>query len=337
MRPRRGIMRPEPQRLRRGWPPLRTKMQPIMNSAPTRASDTYVAYGLRILSEIPVSFQLAPPDGRIPDVTIRIGDTPRALDAPQVHRGPWQAAPGIFLFNMAGIACYLVREGREIVVEPLGGSAADITTFLLGSVLAACLQQRGIFTLHASAIETEAGAVLFAGDSGAGKSTLAATFVAHGYRMLADDVLGIEVEGGLPVAVAAFPALRLWEAAVEKLKWQARPSARVRSGLDKYVVPVERFCASPLPVFAVFALRTNNRDAIEINALPSGTAFEILFKHTYRKRYVGAMGHERERFDSITALLRHSSVYRISRPMWPFRPDAVADAIKRHLRDGLPG
>ena len=43
---------------------------------------------------------------------------------------------------------------------------------LVGSVLVACLQQRGVLTQHAGAIETEAGAVLFLGHSGAGKSTL---------------------------------------------------------------------------------------------------------------------------------------------------------------------
>ena len=309
----------------------------MANSASTHAAgrrgDACTAYGLRFRSEVPVPFRPAPPDGT-PDVVIRIGSVPRTLNGLATPRLPWQAVPGAFLLEVDGVARYLARGGDEIVVEPTGGNETDVATFLLGSVLAACLQQRGIVTLHASAVETADGAVLFAGSSGAGKSTLAATLVDRGYRMLADDVTGVVIEGGRPVALSAFPAVRLWADAVESLEWRGRAGARVRDDLEKYITPVERFRSLPLPVRAVFTLGSHNRDTIEFEAAPPGTAVDALLRYTYRKRFMRAMEHGLEHFGAVTALARGTPLFRVTRPMWPFLPAALADAIERHLRAG---
>ena len=62
----------------------------------------YMAYGLRIDSEIPLPFApSAAPDDNQPDVTVRIGATPSALD-PNAARGrTWHALPGAFLVTIA--------------------------------------------------------------------------------------------------------------------------------------------------------------------------------------------------------------------------------------------
>ena len=51
---------------------------------------------------------------------------------------------------------------------------SDVRVFLLGSCIGALLHQRGILVLHAGAIHTDKGAVLFTGPWGIGKSTLLA-------------------------------------------------------------------------------------------------------------------------------------------------------------------
>ena len=298
----------------------------------TAHGDCYTAYGLEFRSEIAVPFRPVTPT-REPDVTVRIGPVPKTLNATGHARCPWQAVPGAYLLDLDGVARYLVLEGREIVVEPTGGDEADLRTFLLGSVLAACLQQRGILTLHASAVETEAGAVLFAGTSGAGKSTLLAALVDRGYRMLSDDVTGVVLDaGGRPAALPAFPAVRLWMDAVETLDWRARIGARVREGLEKFAAPVERFCPSPLPVRTIFTLQSHNRNTIEIESVPAGAAFELLLTYTYRKRYVHAIGGQSEHFRIVTALARQTPLSQLTRPKQPFRPTTVADAIEQRLR-----
>ena len=209
------------------------------------------AYGLHVRS--PIALPFAPRPGRpagAPDVVVRFDPTPAALPAPARVRKKvgiqWEAASGAFLMNVDGAARYLVSDGRDILVELCGGSDSEIVGSLTGQVFAALLQQRGVMTFHASAIETRAGAVLFAGHSGAGKSSLIAALIERGYTMLADDVTGVVLDpSGRPEARAAFPATRLWADTVHTLDWHGRTRGRVHETLEKYLVPVERFCTSP--------------------------------------------------------------------------------------------
>ena len=300
------------------------------------AARYYTAYGLRIRSGIVLPFAAASPVAE-PDVDIRIGRAPAALDAPRVRRPNWEAAPGRFLMYVDGVARYFVREGREITVEPAGDDAGARNAVLLGSVFAACLKQRGILTLHASAAVTDAGAVLFAGHSGIGKSTLLATLVERGYPMLADDVTGVVPDGGgAPLALPAFPCVRLWADAVEALGWQGRTGERVRAGVEKYQAPVGRFSGGPLPVRAVVVLARHNQDDVEIETAPAVTAFALLARRLYRKRYNRAFGQEREQFRAVAALARQVPVVRVSRSLGGAAVTRVADRIEDCLREGWP-
>ena len=299
--------------------------------AMTPPGSACTAYGLEFRSEISVPFRPVSPGGR-PDVTIRFGTVPESLPAAAAEGRPWQAVPGAYRLDVDGVARYFVTEGREIVIEPMVGDEAAVRTFLLGSVLAACLQQRGILTVHASAIETATGAVLFAGASGAGKSTLLAALVDRGYPMLADDVTGVVLDGDRPVALPAFPAVRLWADAVEALDWRARTAGRVRDELDKFVAPVECFRPAALPIRAVFTLRSHNRETIEIESTPPGTAVELLLRYTYRKRCVRALGRQAEQFRIVTALARQVPLSRVTRPVYPLLVSTLADRIEGSLR-----
>ena len=190
----------------------------------SRSLRDYRAYGLWVRSPIPLPFVPAPvPPAREPEVTVRVGATAKALPAPADERGLWEAAPGAFLMNVPGVVRCLVTGGRDILVEPHGGSDHDVSIFLTGLMFSALLQQRGVITFHASAIETDSGAVLFAGRSGSGKSSLLAALVERGYPMLADDVAGVVLDaGGHPMALSAFPQMRLWADVLDKLGWRNR-------------------------------------------------------------------------------------------------------------------
>jgi hypothetical protein len=294
----------------------------------------YAAYGLCMRSEVALPFRAGSPNGE-PDVTIRFGPTPETLGASGERYGLWQSMPGAYLLDVDGVARYLVTGGREIVVEPTGDGDAAVSVFLLGSVLAACLQQRGIVTLHASAIETGGGAVLFAGVSGSGKSTLLAALVDRGYAMLADDVTGVVLgTGGRPVALSAFPCVRLWADAVDGLAWRGRTRGRVRDELEKYLAPVERFRTEPLAVGAVFTLASHNRDEFEIDPASRPVAFEQLLRHTYRMRALRGLGRQRDHFRAVGALARQAPLTCVKRPAHPFRLEALADEIERRLPVG---
>ena len=103
---------------------------------------------------------------------------------------------------------------------------------LAGTVWAALLLQRGIVPFHASAVEFEAGAVLFLGRSGAGKSSLLGALLKRGRAMLADDVAGVVLDaGGRPVALPAYPAcgcVRTWW-----MRWAGGGRRERRSGCSR--------------------------------------------------------------------------------------------------------
>ena len=207
----------------------------------------YRAYGLWVRSPIALPFIRVPvPPAGEPDVTVRIGVTPEALPAPVESHGPWETAPGAYLRSVRDGVRFLVTGGRDILVELRGSSDDVVGLFLTGSVFAALLQQRGVALLHAGAIETDSGAVLFAGDPGTGKSSLLAALVERGYAMLADDVTGVVPDaGGGAVALSAFPRMKLWADTLNELAWQERARGKVREGWEKYLVPVERFRTTP--------------------------------------------------------------------------------------------
>ena len=296
----------------------------------------YAAYGLVIRSEIPLPLPLASPTADT-EVDIRIGAVPDTLPKPRVRRGAWEAAPGVFLMVVDAVARYLVRDGREITVQPARDGDASVSAFLLGSVLAACLKQRGILTLHASAIATDSGAVLFAGHSGSGKSTLLAALLDRGHEMLCDDVVGIVPNGGgHPVALPAYPRLRLWADAVESLGWNSRVQGRVREGMEKYLAPAPRFREAPITVRGVFTLMHHNKDGFRIDAPPRGAAFEQLLGRIYRKRYAHGLGQGRAQFRALVALAGRAPVARLVQPVWRSPIYALADEVEACLRDGWP-
>jgi hypothetical protein len=195
----------------------------------------YTAYGLRIKSELFLPDLLAAQSGE-PDVSIHYGPVPMALLHPRGIGGAYQASPEVFLLTVPGIARYLVCDGREICIEPAPTATDDdVRIFMLGSAMGALLHQRQRLVLHASAIQTDLGAVLFTGHSGAGKSTLLAAMVQRGYAMLADDITVVQFGAdGAPVAIPGYPCTRLWADAAAKLNHPTEPLRRVREALEVF-------------------------------------------------------------------------------------------------------
>ena len=118
-----------------------------------------------------------------------------------------------YTIDFGGAARFEVSAGGDSVCcRPAPGATdAALRHLLLDHVLPRVLCLRGLLVLHASALRAPDGrAVAFLGASGAGKSTLAASLVAGGWRLLADDALVIEGGAVGPTAVPTYPGVRLW-------------------------------------------------------------------------------------------------------------------------------
>jgi len=109
---------------------------------------------------------------------------PASLDDASKKGATWQIAGDRFLFQVPGVARFLLRGGREILFEAAPGvQAGDVSAFVIGTVFGILLHQRGEIVLHASAVRVNDRAVLFCGPSGAGKSTLAAALAQRGFPL----------------------------------------------------------------------------------------------------------------------------------------------------------
>ena len=306
----------------------------------TGSSRDYTAYGLHIRSALALPFEPLPgPPAGEADVTIRFGPTPAALPRLRdtdmmkpIERGMlWEAAPGAFLLHVPGVARYCVTAGRDIGIEPCGGSdRSAVSSLFTGTVLAALLQQRGLIPFHASAVATGTGAVLFAGWSGVGKSSLLAALIERGYAAMSDDATAVEMDAaGKPEALAAFPSMRLWQDTLDVFDWRGR--TRVREGMEKYLIPIGSFSPAPLPVRAVFFLTESNGSDVTVESMSSLEAFAVLRKNTYRKAFLKGLGQQPRHFQTLTAMAKIVPVFRVTRPTYPFLLDALADRIDAHL------
>jgi len=103
------------------------------------------------------------------------------------------------------------NEADEVHCYPLPEVPLDtVRHLLLDLVLPLVLSRRGRLCLHASAVVTPDGAVLFVGKSGLGKSTLAAYLAQQGFAVLCDAFVVLSQQRAHTLVVPSYPGVRLW-------------------------------------------------------------------------------------------------------------------------------
>jgi hypothetical protein len=296
-----------------------------------RRASTYRLFGLNLRSEIDLAGLAPPAEAAVPEVEIRFGPVPADEPAPG-----YSATVDGTLLSIAKVGRYLIREGREIVIEPAGeASERNVRLFLLGSAIGALLHQRGLLPLHANAIDLGGRAVAFSGHSGAGKSTIAAWFHDRGHPILADDVcvIGFD-EADRAIAYPGIPRLRLWREALEASGRDAAAYDRSFDDMDKYDVPTGTDARlEPLPLAAIYLLRKSEADEggeAAIDRLTGVEAIDTLMSNTYRGGYLRTIGRTAEHLAACLKVARAVPVFRARRP-WGFeRFDDQAQRFHDH-------
>jgi hypothetical protein len=247
---------------------------------------TYFTYGLGIQSTLSLP-ELIPSTLDVPDISIQLGKVEQ--EAPQTdEEGSYfhLSDDESFLFwETAGK--FLVREGKEIVVDPAPGVPEKIIRLpLLGTVLAAAIQQRGFLGLHASAVDIGGRAVAFVGYRGRGKSTMAAALVARGHKLIADDLVVLDALGteDIPLVRPGFPQLKLFpEAAAASFGDDPSKLPALIAGFEKRARHVPgTFSTRPVPLNAIFFLETGPSIAVE--RMPVQEAVLNFIRHSYTIR-----------------------------------------------------
>jgi hypothetical protein len=296
------------------------------------ALNAYWAYGLRIHAELDCP-ELPPleQDAGDADVTIRLlPPAPPASEA--LANGYYEVRPGSFRLAVPGVAQYRVEEGRRIFIEPCPGAPRErIRLVLLGSAMGALLYQRGIFPLHGSAVETPWGAMIFVGTQGAGKSTLAAQFLRKGYRLLSDDVCGVEPT---PDGLQILPALAHFRLCADAFERLGSPQEG-RFDVDKFVVPLgEGYCPHPVPLRAIHVLRLRDPGCSSAEETP---AFEVLsgfdrvqclLENLYRPQYLKGQGTQGDLMRMAGLIAQQATLVAVTRRWNPEEVDGLAGFLE---------
>jgi hypothetical protein len=297
----------------------------------------YSCFDFRLRSEIPLR-ELVPAEDEAdvrPIVDLRLGNVAAELPGAGAARSGLQVAGEEAMLSVPNAGRYLVRGGREILVEPWPeGSERNLRLFLLGSALGIVCHQRGLLPLHANAIVADGGAVAFAGHSGAGKSTLAAYFERAGYEVLCDDVCVLSFdEAGLPSAWPGLPRLKLWGDAAAAFGHEKEGLDRAIDGMDKYHVPLGRpGAARPIPFRRLYLLgRAPQEGEGEIVRLTGHKALEAVMAQTYRPQYLRPLGLAERHFRQCASLVAHAEIYAASRA-WGYDVfEREAGKLERHI------
>ncbi len=241
-----------------------------------------------------------------------------------------QFVDGQFLYNKTGVTRALVQHDSQVLLQRVPFVHDDEVRYtFLTIVMSALLLQRGILPMHASAIHTPQGSLLFMGRSGAGKSTLAAEMIRRGYPMQADDITPIRMEGSQPVVVPGFPQLKLSLDAAAHVQQDVQGIPQVRPREQKLsVLKHVAFHRTPSPLRAIIQLEPDEVDRVDMRPLTGLEKFNALLEYTFNQSFLDGMQRRADHFQQMTAVGNATDIYTIRRPRQGFHLQALADHIE---------
>ena len=259
--------------------------------------------------------ELFPEDGtRAPNATIQIGTVGRYPPEGSCTRGCFLATEEEAYFHWAEYGTYLVRKGTTIIVEP--SSLAEermLRLVILGVAMGVLLHQRGILTLHASAVRIHGEVIAFVANKKGGKSTTAAALHALGHAVVADDIVAIDTTCEEPRVIPGFPQLKIWPDVAEALGKTVEEMPQLHPKVNKLAHSTYRdFPMLPLPLKRIYILREDS--VMSCGRVETQSVFLELMRHSYAVRFLGSVGATPSHFQRIMKVANHVPVSVLNRP-----------------------
>ncbi len=251
----------------------------------------YRLYGLSIISDL-----------EFPQLVEETSDMP---DAPEIRIKECEVPESILSITdkkydfgttfswLSNLTTWLVVENGNRIGYRLkeGGKVQALRNFILGFGMSMIAHQRGMLSIHCSAVADKDGAVLIAGESGAGKSTLTTAFLERGYRLMADDMAFVQtVDKKTSYAFPAFPFQKLCRNVAIEKGYNLDELIYINEDKDKFLVPYQgEFSLEAVPIKAFIMLGISNRaevDVKEINGLEKFIIYanNLFLRHLLRER-----------------------------------------------------
>lgn len=238
------------------------------------------------------------------------------------------------------VGTFLVRDGKEIIIDPLPGVEERIIRLpLLGAVLAVLLHQRGFLVLHASSVAINSSAVAFLGEKGWGKSTMAATLYGRGHNLMADDVVAVDISNPKsPIVLPGFPQMKLWpDAATSSLGDDPETLPQVHPQAEKRARRVaDNFLQKALPLRRIYVLGGGLEP--KLRAIQPQEAIPHLISNSYMARFgkqllqgMEAAIHLRQ----CTSLIKDVPIYCLERPCSLPLLSAIAQLVEEDIASDI--
>lgn len=234
----------------------------------------YNTFGLTLSSPVELSVPTCP-EGT-PDIRVEFSRT-----SPPPSEHPWDitGTPDSITFFWAEAGWFTISSGQRITISPIDSCGIGVLEdSILGEALGVAIIQRQALLLHASAIETSNGAVVFCGDSGLGKSTMAYLTQQHGGLILCDDLCLITMINGWPHVVPGPPFLKVREPALRGAGKDPADFERAFEGSKKYRV-TSGTATAPVPLNHLLFIERG--DTLRCTPCPTVNLFLALMENSF--------------------------------------------------------
>lgn len=268
------------------------------------------AFGIIIESQIELPELFTTAADMAPQVKISLGHVPKKLDN-AITGNPWyEIANGKFLLRVEGIADYYVTDGNAITIEPNEkATQEDIRVFLLNSVMAQLLHQRGLFLLHGSGAIIKNKAVLFLGSSSTGKTSITLDLYQRGYPLTGDELCAVTIENRKPKLLPGIPQLNVWEDTLVKSGEMTSEYQTIRNGINKYAVSVkENFCMDAAEISDIIILNNNNSQKLNLKQLQGAQKFKKIMLNAFRLNITEKSGPKESNYLHVIAIANHARI-----------------------------
>lgn len=262
------------------------------------------------------------------------------LELDGTPRSVIQRRSTLYRIHIASVAQYDLAPTSIICYPYPSTPKKTLAAHLLKSLLPLWLEQRGIATLHASAIEVNGRGVAFISHSGNGKSVLAATFMQDEYPLLTDDVLAIEQRDSTLIGYPGYPEMRLWPVEAEHFLGYYETLEQVLPTVSKRHVPIGTggfgcFSEIPCPLACLYLLeRRTVAKGGQIDIIPLSRRISMIemMRRSFIAPVAEAMGLAHSRLDLFANIARQIPVRQLVYPDGLEYLPALREAILKDIR-----
>lgn len=235
----------------------------------------YEAFGLNILSDFYLPHLISKNFDK-PDV--KIINSKFDLDLKQINQSDQNFyIDKQYIYRFWDFVGKFKINNNTIIVHPkLDVDNNILNKFILGTIFATLLRLRGLFVLHASAVNINGFAIAFSGFKGYGKSTTAMAFYNEGYPIISDDYIAIDFHNEIPMISQGFSCLKLSYKSAQYLY-----KNKVTNSFEKkrYFSVPRNYVAKKLPLKKIYFIERN--ECSKIYDITGQNAFVELIKNTF--------------------------------------------------------